>query len=162
VFTAFAVYVNSTIIYSASPISYNNFLDAFNSSNILGYSLINDGGSRTIIRKNGFYTNDDVQVLDGDSVFNLILGMVDEGPLVIKFEDVEQPEYCPVLGIKLNYGWSGEGLRDDAKATIDKLVPELGYVPGNVFVISWRANKLKNDMTIIELENILRYMKERI
>ena len=80
----------------------------------------------------------------------------------IKFEDIEQPEYCPVLGIKLNYGWSGEGLRDDAKATIDKLVPELGYVPGNVFVISWRANKLKNDMTIIELENILRYMKERM
>ena len=80
----------------------------------------------------------------------------------IKFEDIEQPEYCPVLGIKLTYGWSGEGLRDDAKATIDKLVPALGYVPGNVFVISWRANKLKNDMTVVELENILRYMKERI
>jgi hypothetical protein len=80
----------------------------------------------------------------------------------IKFEDIEQPEYCPVLGIKLNYGWSGEGIRDDAKATIDKLVPELGYVPGNVFVISWRANKLKSDMTIVELENILRYMKERM
>ena len=98
--TAFAVYVNSTIIYGANPISYNDFLDAFNSSNILGYSLINDGGSRTIIRKNGFYTNDDVQVLDGDSVFNLILGMVDEGPLVIKFEDVDFTEEC-------NFSYSG-------------------------------------------------------
>jgi len=79
----------------------------------------------------------------------------------IKFENIEQPEYCPVLGIKLNYGWSGEGCRDDAKATIDKLIPELGYVPGNVFVISWRANKLKSNMTIVELEKILKYMKER-
>ena len=98
--TAFAVYVNSTIIYGANPISYNDFLDAFNSSNILGYSLINNGGSRTIIRKNGFYTNDNIQVLDGDSVFNLILGMVDEGPLVIKFEDVDFTEEC-------NFSYSG-------------------------------------------------------
>ena len=26
----------------------------------------------------------------------------------IKFEDIEQPEYCPVLGIKLNYGLAGK------------------------------------------------------
>ena len=45
------------------------------------------------------------------------------------------------------------------KATLDKLVPELGYVPGNVFIISWRANKLKSNMTIDELEKILNYMK---
>ncbi len=71
-------------------------------------------------------------------------------PFSITLDQIEQPEYCPVLGIKLNYAWGGkEGhLRDPAKATIDKLVPELGYVPGNVFVISWRANKLKSDMTV--------------
>jgi hypothetical protein len=84
-------------------------------------------------------------------------------PFDITLEQIEQPEHCPVLGIKLNYAWGGKDghLRDPSKATLDKLVPELGYVPGNVFVISWRANKLKSDMTIQELEKILKYMKER-
>lgn len=85
-------------------------------------------------------------------------------PFNITLDQIDQPEYCPVLGIKLNYAWGGTAghLRDPAKATIDKVVPELGYVPGNVFIISWRANKLKSDMTFEELENILKYMKERI
>jgi hypothetical protein len=85
-------------------------------------------------------------------------------PFDITIDDIEQPEYCPVLGIKLNYGWGGKNghLRDPAKATIDKVNPLLGYVPGNVFVISWRANKLKSDMTLHELESIIKYMKKRL
>lgn len=85
-------------------------------------------------------------------------------PFTIELSDIEQPEFCPVLGIKLNYSWGGLSghLKDPSKATLDKLIPELGYVPGNVFVISWRANKLKSDMTVMELEKILKYMKERI
>jgi hypothetical protein len=79
----------------------------------------------------------------------------------ISFEEIEQPEYCPVLGIKLNYGWSGLNRRDDAKATIDKVIPELGYVSGNVFVISWRANKLKSNMTLDELQKIMNYIKDK-
>jgi hypothetical protein len=84
-------------------------------------------------------------------------------PFTITFDDLEKPEFCPILGVKLNYGCStgvnGKQTRDPNKASIDKLIPELGYVPGNVFIISWRANKLKSDMTINELEKILDYMK---
>ena len=85
-------------------------------------------------------------------------------PFTVELNDIEQPEYCPILGIKLNYAWGGKNghLRDPAKATLDKVVPELGYIPGNVFIISWRANKLKSDMKIEELEKILTYMKEKI
>lgn len=82
-------------------------------------------------------------------------------PFTIKFEDIEQVQYCPILGIKLNYGRSGLNRRDDAKASIDKVIPELGYVPGNVFVISWRANKLKGDMTLQELTLIMQYIKDK-
>lgn len=84
-------------------------------------------------------------------------------PFTIELDDLEQPEFCPILGIKLNYGWGGKSghLRDPAKATIDKVIPELGYVPGNVFIISWRANKLKSDMTFEELEKIMNYIKEK-
>lgn len=83
-------------------------------------------------------------------------------PFDIQFSEIETPTHCPVLGIKLNYGWSGEKCRDDTKATIDKLVPELGYVKGNVFVISWRANKLKSNMSLEELRLIIKYIEERI
>jgi hypothetical protein len=69
----------------------------------------------------------------------------------------------PVLGLKLNYACSetkdGKQTRDPAKASIDKLIPELGYVPGNVFIVSWRANNLKSNSTIEELEKVLDYMK---
>ena len=84
-------------------------------------------------------------------------------PFTIQLSDIEQPEFCPILGIKLNYGWGGKNghLRDPCKATIDKVIPELGYVPGNVFIISWRANKLKSDMTYDELEKIMNYIKEK-
>jgi hypothetical protein len=81
-------------------------------------------------------------------------------PYTIKFEDIEQPKYCPVFGIELNYGWSGEGTRDNAKATLDKLDPTLGYIPGNVFVISWKANRLKNNMSYKELLQILNYIRK--
>jgi len=83
-------------------------------------------------------------------------------PFTIELSDIEQPEFCPILGIKLNYGWGGAGghLRDPCKATIDKVIPKLGYVPGNVFIISWRANKLKSDMTYDELDKIMNYIKE--
>ena len=85
-------------------------------------------------------------------------------PFTIAYEELYQPEVCPVLGIKLNYGWGGNlgHLRDPAKATIDKVIPALGYILGNVFIISWRANKLKSDMTMDELEKILNYMKKGI
>lgn len=87
-------------------------------------------------------------------------------PFTITFDELEKPEFCPVLGVKLNYacstGIDGKQTRDPNKASIDKLLPELGYVPGNVFVISWKANILKSNMCIDELEKILAYMKRNI
>jgi hypothetical protein len=87
-------------------------------------------------------------------------------PFTIKFEEINTPEFCPVFGSKLEYGASqkinGKQTRNRNKVSLDKLIPELGYVPGNVFVVSWRANNLKSNMTIEELEKILEYMKRNI
>ena len=52
------------------------------------------------------------------------------------------PRLCPVLGVNLVYG--NEGHIGPDSATLDRLVPELGYVPGNVYVISQMANQMKN------------------
>jgi hypothetical protein len=92
--TSFTVYLNSTIIYGNSTTTYNDFIDEFNTTNDLGYTLTNDGSNKTIITENGSYTQDDIEILDGDSVFNLILGMTDEGPLVLTYEDVDFTEEC--------------------------------------------------------------------
>jgi hypothetical protein len=37
---------------------------------------------------------------------------------------------------------------------VDRIVPELGYVKGNVIVVSCRANRIKSDATPDELERI--------
>lgn len=42
---------------------------------------------------------------------------------------------CPVLGIDLT------------TPSLDKIIPALGYVPGNIAVISMKANMLKGDET---------------
>lgn len=69
-------------------------------------------------------------------------------PFDIELSDIVIPEVCPVLGIKIV---RGEGGRTDASPSIDKIVPSIGYVKGNVVVVSWKANRIKNDASIAEL-----------
>jgi hypothetical protein len=69
------------------------------------------------------------------------------------------PEYCPVLGVLINYkGTKVRGFVNDCPS-IDRFNPAKGYVPGNVRIVSWRVNRIKSDASIEELEAILRYMK---
>ena len=72
------------------------------------------------------------------------------------------PDVCPILGIELNYDGSGkEGYsRDDSSPSIDKIVPSLGYTEGNIHIISWRANRIKNDGTWEELIAIGEYIRD--
>lgn len=75
-------------------------------------------------------------------------------------EDIEWVEVCPVLGIPLRYGgWGGFGGKPDS-ASLDRIDNAKGYVPGNVAVISDRANRIKGNATADELEAIARWMRE--
>jgi len=74
----------------------------------------------------------------------------------ITFEDLEIPEVCPVFGIPLRYT---PGSRTANSYSIDRRDNSKGYVKGNVRVISWKANMYKGDLTIEEVESLLRYMK---
>lgn len=75
-------------------------------------------------------------------------------PFNLTLEDIKIPEICPVLGIPLikNHGHSGYFVDSPS---VDRIKPELGYIKGNVRVISNRANLLKNDATVEELELVL-------
>src|ERR1700674_204691 len=77
-------------------------------------------------------------------------------PFNISLEDIVIPERCPILGIVLMVG---RGRTSMYSPTLDRVVQELGYTKRNVRVISWRANRIKNDATIEELLKIVEYMK---
>jgi hypothetical protein len=88
-------------------------------------------------------------------------------PFSIKLEDIERPNFCPVLGVKLQYGINhntpeSKWKKHPNRASFDKLVPELGYVPGNVFIISLQANRLKSNSTLEQIENLLNYMRKNL
>lgn len=74
-------------------------------------------------------------------------------------DDIALPTFCPVLGYKLEVG---DGKRQDNSPSIDRINNSLGYIKGNVRIISFRANALKNNGTIEEFEKIIAYMKENL
>lgn len=63
------------------------------------------------------------------------------------------PEVCPVLGIPIHYGVGNLCPADNA-LSIDRIDPAKGYVKGNVVLVSMRANRIKNDATVEELQKI--------
>lgn len=64
----------------------------------------------------------------------------------IELADIVIPEYCPLLGIKLEPREGGQGPKDSSPS-LDRIDNNLGYVKGNVWVISWLANKMKATAT---------------
>lgn len=79
-------------------------------------------------------------------------------PFNLKKTDIIIPEFCPVLGIKLNFN-IGQKCGGDNSPSIDRIIPELGYVTGNIQVISKRANSIKNFGTIEDHKRVVEYMK---
>jgi hypothetical protein len=68
----------------------------------------------------------------------------------LSLDDIPQiPETCPVLGIRLCANEKSGPI--DSSPSLDRLNPALGYIPGNVRVISNRANRLRSDATASEL-----------
>lgn len=74
----------------------------------------------------------------------------------IDWQDLEVPEFCPVFGIKLSFEG---GKRTAASFSLDRLDNSKGYTVENTRVVSWRANQYKGDLTIKEVEALLKYMK---
>lgn len=74
----------------------------------------------------------------------------------IELEDIVIPEKCPVFGFELK--------REDKQTwmsapSVDRIDSSKGYIKGNVTVVSRRANILKRDATVEELELLLNYYK---
>ena len=79
----------------------------------------------------------------------------DDLPFNLEKSDIVIPKLCPVLGIELECN-AGTGSAKQNSPSLDKIIPELGYVKGNVQVISNLANVMKHDATP---EQMLRFAK---
>lgn len=79
----------------------------------------------------------------------------------ITLDDIVVPDFCPVLNIKLE---KSSGKASDNSPSLDKIIPSLGYVKGNIQVISRKANTMKSNATKDELllfaKWVLNNMKE--
>jgi hypothetical protein len=78
-------------------------------------------------------------------------------PFNITKKDIVIPTHCPVLGIPLEIS-SGSGGSDYSPA-LDRIIPQLGYVPGNIIVISKKANQIKNNGNAEEIGKVYDWLR---
>jgi hypothetical protein len=82
----------------------------------------------------------------------------DKLPFNIRAVDITIPRCCPVLGMVLR---KCEGKAGPASPSLDRFIPALGYVRGNIAVISHRANAIKHDASAAEVLAVARWMAAR-
>lgn len=80
-------------------------------------------------------------------------------PFSLKIEDILIPDICPALGIPIV---RNKKHMQSTSPTLDKIVPELGYVPGNVAIISLKANRMKSNGTASEHRKIADWMDQKL
>jgi hypothetical protein len=77
-------------------------------------------------------------------------------PFTITIDDIVIPETCPLLGIPLV---STNNKRDARNPSLDQKEPGKGYTPDNIWVVSSRANWLKCDASLQELQTLVENLK---
>lgn len=79
-------------------------------------------------------------------------------------ENAQDASHCPVFKCPLD--WScyrgNESKPLPNSPSLDRIDPERGYVKGNVWIISYRANVIKNDATHEELKLVTKAVGEAI
>ena len=66
------------------------------------------------------------------------------------------PEMCPIFGIKLTFLAPP---KSDCIPTVDRIDSSRSYEPGNIAIISWRANIIKNMGTSGEHRRIAEWIE---
>lgn len=76
-------------------------------------------------------------------------------PFAITVGDIVIPGTCPILGILLK-----TSLRQptDNSPSLDRIVAAKGYIKGNIAVISFRANAIKNSASADELRAVAEWI----
>lgn len=75
----------------------------------------------------------------------------------LDWRDIEIPPHCPLLGIALLTKTSNRA--HPQNPSLDRLDPRKGYTKENTWVISWRANVIKHDASLEELELLVQNLR---
>lgn len=73
-------------------------------------------------------------------------------------EDIIIPKFCPYLGIPIIVG---VGKATSSSPSIDKIIPDKGYVKGNIEVISKMANTMKYNASPEQLVHFAKKILEK-
>ena len=79
----------------------------------------------------------------------------------VEFEIIEAdviiPEFCPVYGMRL----TKEGhARKEHSPSLDRIDPTKGYIRDNIWVISWKANRLKSNASAEDIMKLAVALQE--
>ena len=64
---------------------------------------------------------------------------------------------CPALGITMK---KGDFCVTDHSPTLDRIIPELGYIKGNVQVVSALANRIMSDATVNQVMAVAKHYEK--
>jgi len=70
----------------------------------------------------------------------------------ITLDDIKVSDRCPVLGKKFIHN-------TEMAPSLDRVDNSLGYIRGNIMVISRKANTLKSSASIDDIKKVLEYMQ---
>lgn len=76
-------------------------------------------------------------------------------------EDISVPKTCPVFGFELRPRQKGDGNRD-LSPSVDRIDTSLGYIKGNVQVISYLANRMKSNASSEQLAQFARWILDSL
>ena len=65
---------------------------------------------------------------------------------------------CPIFGTAFNYG-QNRGIKPESPS-LDRIIPSLGYIEGNVVIISSKANSIKSAYGSKELYKVADWLYE--
>lgn len=74
-------------------------------------------------------------------------------PFNLEKSDIVIPKICPVLGTELSVLGVDPYKFPESIPSLDKIIPNLGYVKENIQVISLLANRMKSNATPDQLSN---------
>jgi hypothetical protein len=73
----------------------------------------------------------------------------------IKKEDITIPLFCPVFGTPISFD------KKENHPTLDRIDNNKGYTKENIMVISFKANRLKNNGSIEDFKKIICYIESQ-
>jgi hypothetical protein len=79
----------------------------------------------------------------------------------IEFLKSIRTDHCPILGMELSWGTLGGQQATQNSPSLDKIIPEYGYIKGNVCIISNLANTVKQNVGYDVLYKIADWLHDK-